>query len=112
MTRTRVTTRLPADLAEKLAARAAANHRSANAELVAILTAALSGTPEKHAFVRERAQLEQEWCDLRALKDAYNPQPYKQAIRRLIDDSAALRAENTPQYQDLDDAIAAAEVLL
>lgn len=46
MTRTRMTTRLPDNLAEQLAARAAANHRSANAELVAILSAALSGTPE------------------------------------------------------------------
>jgi plasmid stability protein len=40
-----MTTRLPDALQIALAARAEANHRSANAELIAILTQALSGTP-------------------------------------------------------------------
>lgn len=45
MTQTRMTTRLPTALAEALATRAEANHRSVNGELCAILQAALSGTP-------------------------------------------------------------------
>lgn len=45
MTQTRMTTRIPSALAEALAARAEANHRSVNGELCAILQAALSGTP-------------------------------------------------------------------
>ena len=47
MTQTRMTTRLPTALADALATRAEANHRSVNGELCAILQAALSGTPEK-----------------------------------------------------------------
>lgn len=47
MTQTRMTTRIPSALAEALAARAEANHRSVNGELCAILQAALSGTPEQ-----------------------------------------------------------------
>ena len=47
MTQTRMTTRLPTTLADALATRAEANHRSVNGELCAILQAALSGTPEK-----------------------------------------------------------------
>jgi plasmid stability protein len=43
---TRMTTRLPEHLAQALAARAQANHRSINGELCAILEAAISGTPE------------------------------------------------------------------
>lgn len=46
MTQTRMTTRLPTALADALATRAKANHRSVNGELCAILQAALSGTPE------------------------------------------------------------------
>lgn len=46
MTQTRMTTRLPTALADALATRAEANHRSVNGELCAILQAALSGTPE------------------------------------------------------------------
>ena len=46
MTQTRMTTRLSTALAEALATRAEANHRSVNGELCAILQAALSGTPE------------------------------------------------------------------
>lgn len=46
MTHTRMTTRLPAALADALASRAEANHRSVNGELCAILQAALSGTHE------------------------------------------------------------------
>lgn len=42
---TRMTTRLPQRLADALATRAEANHRSVNGELCAILEAALSGTP-------------------------------------------------------------------
>lgn len=45
MTTTRMTTRLPTALADALAARAKANHRSVNSELIATLEAALSGTP-------------------------------------------------------------------
>jgi plasmid stability protein len=86
MTRTRMTTRLPDALQAALAARAEANHRSANAELVAILTQALSGTPAQAADLT----------------------PYKAAIRRLIDDSADMRDE----YRDMDDAVKQAEVLL
>ena len=41
---TRMTTRLPNALADALTARAKANHRSVNGELLAILEAALSGT--------------------------------------------------------------------
>ena len=51
MTQTRMTTRLPTALADALAARAEANHRSVNGELCAILQAALSGTPERSAQV-------------------------------------------------------------
>lgn len=47
MTQTRMTTRLPTALADALATRAEANHRSVNGELCAILQAALSGTPEQ-----------------------------------------------------------------
>ena len=86
MTRTRMTTRLPDALQVALAARAEANHRSANAELVAILTQALSGTPAQ----------------------ATDLTPYKAAIRRLIDDSKGLRVK----YEDLDEAVKQAEVLL
>lgn len=52
MTQTRMTTRLPTALAEALATRAEANHRSINGELCAILQAALSGTsaPEPKTF--------------------------------------------------------------
>lgn len=45
--RTQFTARLPEPLAAALAARAKANHRSANAELTAIVAAALSGTPAR-----------------------------------------------------------------
>jgi plasmid stability protein len=81
-----MTTRLPDALQTALAARAEANHRSANAELVAILTQALSGTPAQ----------------------ANDLTPHKAAIRRLIDDSAGMRDE----YSDMDDAVKQAEVLL
>jgi hypothetical protein len=47
MTTTRMTTRLPTALADALAARAKANHRSVNSELIATLEAALSGTPAR-----------------------------------------------------------------
>ena len=45
MTQTRMTTRLPTTLADALTTRAKANHRSVNSELIAILEAAISGTP-------------------------------------------------------------------
>jgi hypothetical protein len=54
--------------------------------LVAILTQALSGTPAQPADLT----------------------PYKQTIRRLIDDSKGLRVK----YEDLDAAVKQAEVLL
>ena len=53
MTQTRMTTRLPTTLAEALATRAEANHRSVNGELCAILQAALSGTPEPVDYARD-----------------------------------------------------------
>lgn len=43
MTQTRMTTRLPKGLADALAARAQANHRSVNGELCAILSEVLKG---------------------------------------------------------------------
>lgn len=46
---TRMTTRLPERLAQALATRAQANHRSINGELCAILEAAISGTQEEPA---------------------------------------------------------------
>jgi hypothetical protein len=55
MTRTRMTTRLPPTLQAALATRAEANHRSANAELVAILTQVLSGTlPGQAAHLHDK----------------------------------------------------------
>jgi hypothetical protein len=47
MTTTRMTTRLPTALADALAARAKANHRSVNSELIATLEEVMSGTPAK-----------------------------------------------------------------
>lgn len=47
--RTPLTVRLPNDLLATLHARAAAHGRSTNAELVEILRAVLSGTPERVA---------------------------------------------------------------
>ena len=54
MTRTRMTTRLPDALQEALATRAEANHRSTNAELIVILTQALSGTPATTAHMHDK----------------------------------------------------------
>jgi plasmid stability protein len=54
MTRTRMTTRLPDALQTALAARAEANHRSTNAELIVILTQALSGTPATTAHMHDK----------------------------------------------------------
>ena len=83
--RTQFTARLPEPLAAALAERAQANHRSANAELTAILSGALSGAPATPATA-----------------------PYKAALQRLIDDSAALREK----YEDLDAAVEQAQKLL
>lgn len=47
--RTALTVRLPDNLADALRTRAAAHNRAVNAELVAILSAVLSGTPAQIA---------------------------------------------------------------
>jgi plasmid stability protein len=95
--RTQFTTRLPEPLASALAAQAQANHRSANAELTAILRDALSGTPLTPV---DRAYA--------AMHDGAYLAPYKAALQRLIDDSAALREK----YEDLDAAVEQARGLL
>jgi plasmid stability protein len=153
MTRTRMTTRIPDHLQTALVARAEANHRSANAELIAILTQALSGTPEtptgrnkdklermavQYAAGRLKPAPPPELTDAEAIKlvadyrgayslgiaatdfaavearmvacmtAAQDLVPYKAAIRRLIDDSQAMRN----RFCDLDEAVKQAEVLL
>lgn len=125
--RTQFTTRLPEPLASALATQAQANHRSANAELTAILRDALSGTPStpaghlsaaanrlrqyigkasfSHGADRLAALCCVEQLDLRAQHDLT---PYKAALQRLIDDSAALREK----YEDLDAAVEQTRALL
>ena len=147
--RTQFTTRLPEPLASALAAQAQANHRSANAELTAILRDALSGTPStptgrtqdnrypayqpmpgppRIAPVPDLTQDQAEallakyrsayhgliGMDFAAIEDRtvahFMPDlaPYKAALQRLIDDSAALREK----YEDLDEAVEQAQKLL
>lgn len=122
--RTQFTTRLPEPLASALAAQAQANHRSANAELTAILRDALSGTPSTrtdnpgiiarrlHQYI-SKASFSHSADRVAALQCAdmlVEPDltPYKAALQRLIDDSAALREK----YEDLDGAVEQARALL
>lgn len=101
--RTQFTTRLPEPLASALATQAQANHRSANAELTAILRDALSGTPSTPVV---------DWAaaEARTIARMVEPDlaPYKAALQRLIDDSSALREK----YEDLDAAVEQARALL
>jgi plasmid stability protein len=94
------TARIPDTLTTALAQQAEANHRSANAELTSILRNALSGTPSTPVDLDQARVI--------ARMVAPDLAPYKAALQRLIDDSAALREK----YEDLDAAVEQARGLL
>ena len=137
MTRTRMTTRIPARLQTALATRAEANHRSANAELCSIIEAAISSTPARpvddekekltHALAdaRKQIKIERRLCEenvaqreaykaqmitagARVMEREYVIQRLRKAMQQLIDDSRSLRED----YEDMDSAVAYAQSLL
>jgi plasmid stability protein len=108
--RTQFTTRLPEPLASALADQAQANHRSANAELTSILRNALSGTQFERATTLQTVNVgyAAHTAQISGAPSTSDLAPYKAALQRLIDDSAALREK----YEDLDAAVEQARVLL
>ena len=142
--RTQFTTRLPEPLASALATQAQANHRSANAELNAILRDALSGTQFERATVLQTVNVGyaahttpisgtpatptylhghplhkavflvlSSYTGSDTFEDGVRGliaelKAARAALQRLIDDSAALRAN----YEDLDAAVEQAQKLL
>lgn len=115
------TTRLPDQLAQALTDRAATSHRSANAELTAILTGAappLSGTekePYPHGHPLHKAVFTAlgSYVGIDTFEDGVRGlvselKEARTTLQRMIDDSAALREK----YEDLDAAVEQARGLL